>query len=59
MRRPNPSDSARLHAGGQGIVEYGLILSLSALLALVLLVFFGGTLSLFLQAVGDAIDAAS
>ena len=40
-------------------VEYGLILSLSALLALVLLVFFGGTLSAFLQAVGDAIDAAS
>jgi len=46
-------------AAGQGFVEYGLILSLSALLALVLLVFFGGTLSAFLQAVGDAIDAAS
>jgi len=44
---------------GQGIVEYGLILSLSAVLAIVLLVFFGGTLSAFLQAVGDAIDAAS
>jgi Flp pilus assembly pilin Flp len=46
-------------ASGQGFVEYGLILSLSALLALVLLLFFGGTLSAFLQAVGDAIDAAS
>ena len=44
---------------GQGIVEYGLILSLSALLAVVLLVFFGGTLSAFLQVVGDAIDAAT
>lgn len=44
---------------GQGIVEYGLILSGSALLAIVLLVFFGGTLSAFLQAVGDAIDAAT
>lgn len=44
---------------GQGVVEYGLILSLSALLAIVLLVFFGGTLSAFLQAVGDAIDAAT
>ena len=44
---------------GQGLVEYGLILSLSALLAVVLLVFFGGTLSVVLQAVGDAIDAAS
>jgi Flp pilus assembly pilin Flp len=46
-------------AGGQGIVEYGLILALSAVLALVLLVFFGGAVSAFLQVVGDAIDAAS
>lgn len=44
---------------GQGIVEYGLILSLSALFAVVLLVFFGGTLSAVLQAVGDAIDSAT
>lgn len=44
---------------GQGVVEYGLILSLSAVLAVVLLVFFGGTLSAVLNAVGDAIDAAS
>jgi len=47
------------HARGQGIVEYGLILSLSALLTVVLLVFFGGTLSAVLQAVGDAIDSAT
>ena len=46
-------------ARGQGIVEYGLIMGLSALLALVLLVFFGGALSAFLQVVGNAIDAAS
>jgi Flp pilus assembly pilin Flp len=44
---------------GQGVVEYGLILSLSAGLAVVLLVFFGGALSAVLKAVGDAIDAAS
>jgi Flp pilus assembly pilin Flp len=56
MRRPNPPERA---IRGQGIVEYGLILSLSALLALVLLVFFGGTLSVFLQVIGDAIDAGS
>ena len=43
----------------QGLVEYGLIMGLSALLALVLLVFFGGALSAFLQVVGNAIDAAS
>jgi Flp pilus assembly pilin Flp len=44
---------------GQGVVEYGLILSLSAALAVILLVFFGGTVSAVLNAVGDAIDAAS
>jgi Flp pilus assembly pilin Flp len=57
------TDVARLDprglAAGQGLVEYGLILSLSALLAVVLLVFFGGTLSAALQVVGDAIDAAT
>jgi Flp pilus assembly pilin Flp len=56
MRRLSPPESGYL---GQGIVEYGLILALSALLAVVLLVFFGGTLSAFLQAVGDAIVSAS
>jgi Flp pilus assembly pilin Flp len=50
---------ARLAHGGQGVVEYGLILSLSAGLAVILLVFFGGTVSVILNAVGDAIDAAS
>ena len=51
-RRPDPRS-------GQGIVEYGLILSLSACLAVVLLIVFGGTLSAVLKAVGDAIDAAT
>ena len=50
---------ALARSGGQGVVEYGLILSLSAGLAVVLLVVFGGTLSAVLDAVGDAIDAAS
>jgi Flp pilus assembly pilin Flp len=54
-RTANRSSGGR----GQGVVEYGLILSLSALLALLLLVVFGSTLSAFLQAVGDAIDAAT
>jgi Flp pilus assembly pilin Flp len=60
-RRPGAARlrPARTGTLAQGVVEYGLILSLSALLAIVLLVFFGGTLSAFLQAVGDAIDAAS
>ena len=48
-----------LSARGQGIVEYGLILSLSALLTVVLLVVFGSTLSAVLEAISDAIDAAT
>jgi Flp pilus assembly pilin Flp len=44
---------------GQGFVEYGLILALSALVAAVLLVFFGGTLSALLEAIGEAIERAS
>ncbi len=55
-----PSTASRFAAAaGQGIIEYGLILSLSAVLAVVLLVVFGGTLSALLQVVGDAIDAAT
>jgi Flp pilus assembly pilin Flp len=44
---------------GQGLVEYSLILSLSALVAIVVLVFFGGTLSAILEAIGKAIEQAS
>ena len=46
-------------ARGQGIVEYGLILGLTALLTVVILLVFGGTLAEVLDAIGDAIDAAS
>jgi Flp pilus assembly pilin Flp len=41
---------------GQGLVEYGLILTLSAVVAVVVLVFFGGTLSAVLEAIGQAIE---
>ncbi len=44
---------------GQGIIEYGLILALSAVVAVVVLVFFGGTLSAVLEAIGKAIEQAS
>jgi Flp pilus assembly pilin Flp len=44
---------------GQGVVEYGLTLALSALVAVVVLVFFGGTLSAVLEAIGQAIEQAS
>jgi Flp pilus assembly pilin Flp len=61
--RPGPPRPSRRRrscgAIGQGVVEYGLILALSALVALVVLVFFGGTLSAVLEAIGHAIDQAS
>lgn len=59
MPRPRPERPGSDLKRGQGVVEYGLILSLSALLAVVLLVVFGSTLSAFLNALGDAIDAAT
>jgi Flp pilus assembly pilin Flp len=43
----------------QGIVEYGLILALSAAVAGVVLVFFGGTLADVLDVIGKAIDSAA
>lgn len=60
MARPTTQPPADLgRAAGQGVVEYGLILGGSALLAFVLLFFFGGTMSAFLKLVGDLIDSAS
>jgi Flp pilus assembly pilin Flp len=44
---------------GQGIVEYGLILALSATVTIVVLVFLGPTLADVLEVIGKAIDAAS
>ena len=44
---------------GQGLVEYGLILTLTAVLTVVILVFFAGALADVLQAISDAIDAAT
>ncbi len=44
---------------GQGLVEYGLTLALTALFTAIILVVFGGTLSDILAALGNAIDAAT
>jgi Flp pilus assembly pilin Flp len=52
LRRPAPQRQR-----GQGIVEYGLILALSAIVALVTLVLFGGTLAEVLDFIERAIDA--
>ena len=45
--------------GGQGLVEYGLILGLAALVTVIALVFFGGALAFALSLLGQAIDASS
>jgi Flp pilus assembly pilin Flp len=51
---------ARAHQRhGQGIVEYGLILGLSAAVTVIVLIFLGPTLADVLEVIGKAIDAAS
>ena len=52
-------ETSRGGARAQGVVEYGLILALSSLFAVVLLVFFGGTLAAILDVIGEAIEQAS
>ena len=49
----------RVDSAGQGLVEYSLILGLSALVAVVILVVCGGTLADVLDVIGRAIDEAS
>ncbi len=51
--------SIRGDAVGQGLVEYGLIMSLTGLFTAIILGVFGGTLADFLAFVGSAIDAAT
>ncbi len=50
---------AGARGAGQGLVEYGLILSGIVIVAVVALVFFGDVISAALDAVGEAIDAAT
>jgi hypothetical protein len=52
--------SARIAGrGGQGIVEYSIILSLMVVVAAVILVVFGGALADVLSVIGSAIDSAT
>ena len=46
-------------SGGQGIVEYGLILALTSALAVVWLVVFGGAIGEALAVIAQAIDQAT
>jgi Flp pilus assembly pilin Flp len=57
LRQFGPLVPAR--AGGQGVVEYGLILALTALFTVVILGVFGGTVSDILSLIANAIDAAT
>ena len=49
----------RATAVGQGLVEYGLILALTAMLTMVWLVVFGGAVANALAAIAQAIDQAT
>ena len=49
----------RIRGSGQGLVEYGLIIALTAVLTVVWLVVFGGAISDALTAIGRAIDEAT
>jgi Flp pilus assembly pilin Flp len=51
--RPTPADA------GQGVVEYGLILALTAAFTAIILGVFGGTLAEVLRLIGEAIDTAT
>ena len=51
--------SSRPNQRGQGIVEYGLILSLMTAVAALILFFLGGTLAEVLSVIGEAIDSAT
>jgi Flp pilus assembly pilin Flp len=44
---------------GQGLVEYGLILTLTSAFTALILGVFGGTLAEILGIIGNAIDAAT
>jgi Flp pilus assembly pilin Flp len=57
LRLPDLVSARPQRERGQGIVEYGLILTLSAIVALVTLVLFGGTLAEVLDFIERAIDA--
>ena len=54
-----PALAQGIPARAQGIVEYGLILALTAVITALVLGLLGGTLAEVLSAIGGAIDAAT
>jgi Flp pilus assembly pilin Flp len=61
LEEPTVREEGRpsLRERGQGVVEYGLILGLTALVTITSLVFFGGVLATALSLLGAAIDSSS
>ena len=59
MPPARPAIPPAREAAGQGLVEYGLILGLSAALAVVVLVFMGGPLGDVIDTIARTIDAAT
>jgi Flp pilus assembly pilin Flp len=59
MRGTTGVTSRKTADAGQGLVEYGLILGLAALVTVIALVFFGGALATALSLLGQAIDSSS
>jgi Flp pilus assembly pilin Flp len=51
--------AGRRGRGGQGLVEYGLILALTSAFTALILGVFGGILADILSLIGNAIDAAT
>ena len=49
----------RGQAGGQGLVEYGLILTMTSAFTALILGVFGGTLAEILGLIANAIDSAT
>jgi hypothetical protein len=59
VRPDRPAILSIRSTAGQGLVEYGLILGLSAAVAAVVLVFMGGPLGDVIDTIARTIDAAT
>lgn len=65
MSAPRPAAAverargAAVRAAGQGIVEFGVILALAALVAVVVLAFFRPQLALVLSLIGSEVEKSS
>ena len=59
LSSPEARPTVAAGAGGQGVVEYGLILALTSVMTLLWLFVFGGAIADALTIIGVAIDQAT